>query len=113
MNFNGVLPLSVTFSYGEQDVVQDSELAKLALIRAQERKTRLDSKEITPQIAAQRALDAGDLELVEFEAMGYTDLTDSVTLQSSKEIGFWNKLWSMPEAWMPHVGFVPAASHAT
>ena len=117
MNFHGVLPLTVTFAYGEQDTVADSELASLAKIRAEERKIRIDSLEITPQIAAQRALDVGDLTPEEFAFMGFTDLTGGVTLQSSKALpgspldpegSFWKKLWDMPEAWANNVGIVPA-----
>jgi hypothetical protein len=124
-NFYGILPQSVTFGYGEQDVVQDTEMAKLALLRAQERKIRtVDTGEMTPQIAAQRALDAGDLEPEEFAAMGYTDLTGGVILSSAKDIAlyalgakatgrkewsFWDQMWSEPAIWEPHYDIVAIA----
>lgn len=117
-NANGILPRTVTYGYGEQDVVQDTEMAKLALVRAQERKIRVaDTMEMTPEIAAQRALDAGDLTPEEFAAMGYTDLTGGVILQSSKDIAlyalgakatgrkewsFWDKMWGEDAIWQPY-----------
>lgn len=114
LNWHGVIPATVSFSYGEQDMMADTEQAKLAVLRSQERKNRIESGEITLQVAAQRALDVGDLEPEEFHSMGYQDLTDDVTLASSKELvalSAYEKIFGGGSpVWMPHfeVGAVPA-----
>lgn len=56
-----LLPDDVTFEFDEQDPEADSTLASVKLARAQERQVRLLSGEITPTIARQLAVEAGDL----------------------------------------------------
>jgi len=50
-------------------------MAELSKMRAEERKARIESGEITPEVARQIAVDSGDLAQEVFEAMGGTDVT--------------------------------------
>ena len=61
-NFHGILPRSVTFAYGQQDMAQQMELTEVRRSRALEREIRIRSGEITTEVARQIAVDAGDLD---------------------------------------------------
>lgn len=62
MNYFGVLPATVEFSYGDQDIAENIENANLRLTRARERAERIKSGELTPEVARQIAVDNGDLD---------------------------------------------------
>lgn len=61
-NNHGIMPDTVHYEYGDQDVAEDFEHARLRLVRAQERAQRIKSGEITPEVAQQIAVDVGDLD---------------------------------------------------
>jgi len=79
-NRHGIIPKNVKLEFLKQDVQQETEEAKLRLIRAQERKVRLDSLEITPDIARQLALDHGDIEEAYLKLIGESNATSDVTI---------------------------------
>lgn len=84
-NFQGVMPQSVTFSYDDQDLGQEKQEADVHLQRATVRKTRIDSGEISVQIARQIAQDEGDLKPEYLELMGEEDLTPDVTVDETED----------------------------
>lgn len=61
-NYHGLLPSSVTFEYGEQDLQADTEKVEIGQKRALERKMRIESGELTPKVARMMAVEAGDLD---------------------------------------------------
>ena len=61
-NFHGILPRSVTFQYGQQDIAQQVEQTEVRRSRALEREIRIRSGEITTEVARQIAVDCGDLD---------------------------------------------------
>ena len=62
INFRGILPRLVSFMFGVQDTLEDTSTAELRKIRAQERDIRIKNNELSPQVARQIAVDAGDLD---------------------------------------------------
>lgn len=74
-NYHGILPRSVKMFYGDQDIAEDMQNARLRLTRAQERAVRIKSNEITPEMARQLAADAGDLDGRYLMAVGEPDIT--------------------------------------
>jgi len=70
-----ILPKNVEFKFEEQDIEATKTMAELSKMRAEERKARIESGEITPEVARQIAVDSGDLAQEVFEAMGGTDVT--------------------------------------
>lgn len=85
-NFHGVLPNTVTFMFGDQDVAEDMEHAELRKMRAQEREVRIRCGEITPQVARQLAVDCGDLDAKYLDMMAEVDVTptEKVTVPSNE-----------------------------
>lgn len=75
MNFQGVIPRTVHFVMGEQDAEVDIQKAQLKAVRATERATRIQSGEITPEIARQIAMDEGDLREEYLLRLRETNLT--------------------------------------
>lgn len=71
-----VLPQDVEFQWDEQDAEADGQEAANALQRATERATRINSGELTVQVARMRAHSAGDLEQEELDALATQDLAD-------------------------------------
>jgi len=80
-----VLPDNVEFHWDEQDVQAETEQAALEKTRAETRKLRIESGEITPEVARQIAKDEGDLAPEIFDALGGADLTPHVTLQDQEK----------------------------
>lgn len=76
-----ILPKTVEFSWDEQDIEYEAQAANVAKTRAEERKLRVDTGEITGEGARQIALDAGDLPQELFDAMGAQDVTPSVVVR--------------------------------
>lgn len=85
-NFHGIMPDTVTFKFGEQDVSEDSDMAKLRNQRAQTRKIQIESGEITAEVARQMAVDAGDLDPRYLEQLNSADLTPDITLDSGNRL---------------------------
>lgn len=81
INNHGIIPATVNFTYGEQDIAETIETAQLRKLRAEERKIRLDSGEITPEIARQLANDAGDLDGRYIESMGEPNITEDIKIK--------------------------------
>jgi hypothetical protein len=86
-NFRGIMPDTVHFSFGEQDIAEDEGMANLRLLRANERAARIQSGEITVEIAQQMAVDVGDLDRRYMVAMGTDDLTPDITLTGADSLG--------------------------
>lgn len=82
-NMHGIIPRNVTFSFGEQDVSENLELAKLRMIRAQTRAMQISSGEITPEMARQIAVDEGDLEIEYLRMIGEDNATPDTIVSSS------------------------------
>jgi hypothetical protein len=82
-NFHGIMPATVKFIFGDQDIAEDMDHARLRQMRAQERQIRIASNEITPQIARQIAVDVGDLDPKYLDALNESDLTTATALQST------------------------------
>jgi len=79
MNNMGILPPGVKFSYGDQDITEDMDTSRLRRNRAEERRTRIESGEITPAVAQQIAVDCGDLDKKYLSMLGQTDITEVVS----------------------------------
>lgn len=74
-NYHGILPRNVNFTFGDQDVAEDMQHARLRLTRAQERAERIKSLEIDPAMARQLAVDAGDLDEAYLAPLNERDIT--------------------------------------
>jgi hypothetical protein len=61
-NFHGVLPRSVRFTFGDQDVAEDTQHARMRLLHAQERAVRIKSGEISTDMARRMAVEIGDMD---------------------------------------------------
>lgn len=85
-NWHGVMPRNVRFAFGDQDLTEDEQRTKLRVMRAEERKIRIDSGEITTEIARQLAVDAGDLDPAYLIAIGEEDITVGIPNQSPDTI---------------------------
>lgn len=83
-NFHGIMPRSVEFRFGEQDLAEEHERAVLRKERAVEREIRIRSGEITPEVARQMAVDAGDLDPRYLVMMREENATDEITVTSTE-----------------------------
>lgn len=81
-NFHGILPRTVSFEYGEQDVAEQQELTALRKERALTREIMIRSGEITTEVARQIAVDDGDLDEHYLHMMREEGATDEVTTGS-------------------------------
>jgi hypothetical protein len=79
VNFR-VLPKNIHFFFDEQDLEAEKSDAEVRAIRAQTRATRIQSGEITPQIARQIANDEGDLFEEYLTALDEEDLVQDTLL---------------------------------
>jgi hypothetical protein len=61
-NYQGIMPPTVKFEFGDQDFTENIEDARVKQMRALERKLRLESGEISPQVARLLAVQTGDLD---------------------------------------------------
>jgi hypothetical protein len=61
-NFHGVLPRSVRFIFGDQDVAEDTQHARMRLLHAQERSIKIKSGEISTDMARRLAVEMGDMD---------------------------------------------------
>ena len=80
-NFHGVMPKSVQFEYLEQDIEEEKLVADTKKTRAEERKARIESFEITPEVARQIARDDGDLKEEYLQMFGEEDLTPETVVE--------------------------------
>jgi hypothetical protein len=88
MNYHGIMPANVTFTYGNQDAAQDLDNAKLRTLRAEERAMRIKSGEITPDTARELAVAAGDLTQEQADAMkGYVAPVPAPAGQGTRDGG--------------------------
>jgi hypothetical protein len=72
---SGLFPPGVVFTFKEKDEEEKAAKEEGAFKRAQTRRERIDSGEITPQVARQIASDDGDLKSEYLELMGEHDIT--------------------------------------
>lgn len=89
MHWRGVLPKSVTFKFSEQDLDTELDEAKLRKTRAEERQIRIESGEITPEVARRIAVDCGDLE-EEYEGMIDPEYNPMLEEIQNAQMGFGN-----------------------
>jgi hypothetical protein len=78
-----LLPDSIEFSFADPDFQAELAEAEVKKTRAQERQIRIQTLEITPQVARQLANDAGDLRQEYMAMMGDADQTDNLTVDDS------------------------------
>lgn len=81
-----VIPPNVAFKFLQQDTAEENEKAKAAKTRAETRKLQIDSGEITPQIAANIAVDQGDLKQVFLVEMGRSDATVNIEVTDTERV---------------------------
>jgi hypothetical protein len=74
-NYFGVMPSNVSFVFAEQDLSAESDEAKITRLRAETRKSQIESGEITPEVARQIAVDEGDLNAKYLSMMNEVDVT--------------------------------------
>lgn len=84
-NFHGVMPNTVQFSFGEQDVALDTELEALRMARAKRLRELVDSFILTPQVARQILMDYGDLKQEYLALFQETNATPTVIVSSSSK----------------------------
>lgn len=82
-NFHGVMPRNITFQFGEQDTGEDASRQDIRKKRAETLNIYVTSGILTPEVALQVAVDAGDLDEKYLTAMGAVDLTETIALGSS------------------------------
>ena len=82
INFR-VFPGNARFTYTEQDLEAEKQLADIKFTRAQTRQVQIMSGEITTQVARQLANDQGDLPLELLSLMGEQDVTEDVMVNDS------------------------------
>lgn len=75
-----VCPENVEFLWAEQDYEAEKTKAEIQAIRAQTRRTRIESFEITPEAARQIANDEGDLSKEMLALMGEQDVTENTVI---------------------------------
>lgn len=68
LNFR-VLPKEIQFSWDEQDIQEDKIVAEVKEIRANYRKTMLESGQITPEVAWMMMLEDGDLTQEQYDLL--------------------------------------------
>lgn len=81
-----VMPRTVTFEFTVQDIAAEKEEAEVKKVRAEGRKIRIDSGEISDIIARQIAQDDGDLDIKYLELMGEADLTPEMLVQEGEKL---------------------------
>lgn len=86
LNFRGILPRNVTFSFDEQDQEAETAQADLELKRAQARAQMIANGEIDAVGARQLALDKGDMPQELFDAMQQQDLTFPALADSQRVV---------------------------
>lgn len=84
-NFHGVMPRTVNFAFGEQDVALDTELENLRQTRATTLSTLVAGGIYTVGVAQQILLDAGDLDEKYLSMLGATNATPEVIVSSSQK----------------------------
>lgn len=80
-----VLPKNVEFKWDEQDIEAEKAEAEVKKIRAEERAVRVQSTEITAEVARQLAVDSGDLPQEVFDAMGGQDVTQQTVVSDEEK----------------------------
>lgn len=106
-NWHGILPQNVPFSFGNQDAAQDLDNAKLRVMRAEERAMRIKSGEISPEVARELAVAAGDLTQEQLDAMVDFETPDQQMAKAKMETDALKAKTDMQE------GGTPAASVQT
>lgn len=86
LNYNGILPSTVTFAFDDEDIDVQSIKDSSAKVRAETRAARIKSGEITPAIARQLATDGGDLDRKYLKLLGEQDLTPGVIASSAQDL---------------------------
>lgn len=83
--YHAILPKDVEMKFIETDAEEEETRDTAAQRRAETRSIRIKSKEITPEIARQIAVDQGDLEPEYMETMGEVDITPEVTEEATED----------------------------
>lgn len=82
LNLHGVLPEGVQFEWNETNIEQEKTTAEVQQVRAQSRAARITSGEISPAIARQLAVEAGDLSEEQAAALEAEDKANEVKAQA-------------------------------
>ena len=82
----GVIPKNVQFTFLQKDIQEELDLAKAAQTRADTRATRIESGEITIDIARQIAADDGDLKQAYLIELGEQDRTPTVEVMDGENV---------------------------
>ena len=83
-NFHGVMPATVHFQFGEQDISADLATEEVKYKRAQTLKLHVDAGIITPEIARQILVDSGDLDTRYLKLVNESNATPDVTISGSE-----------------------------
>jgi hypothetical protein len=86
MNYRGIIPSSIQFSYEESDPQEDAQLADLKLTRAKERQVRILSGELNLAIARQVAVDEGDLKPEYILQLNEEPTTEDITIEAYQPV---------------------------
>lgn len=82
-NFRGVMPSTVTFQFGEQDLAEEFDRLAVKEKRASWIDILVARNVITRQVARQMLVDAGDMDPRYLKMMGEEDATGEVELEAS------------------------------
>ncbi len=85
MNFAGILPRNVEFSYDEQDIDEEKARAEIKERRAKTRAVQVSSGELDAAGARQQAVDDGDISEELFAAMNERDLTEEAIRDDERQ----------------------------
>lgn len=80
-----VLPEADEFVWDEQDIQEDKTVAEVRKLRAEERQIRIASGELSPRVARQLALEAGDLTQEQFDALEVEEEEAALLEQQAQE----------------------------
>jgi hypothetical protein len=84
LNFRGVMPSTVKFQFGEQDLAEEFDKLATRKERAAWLDILLKNGTITQQVARQILVDSGDMDERYLEMMGENDATGEVELSASE-----------------------------
>lgn len=85
MNFCGLLPSTLHFAYGDQDIAEDTSKAELALVLAKEMEILVKCGVYSLEVARQILKDRGELKPEYLAMMGGADRTPHATVSSGDE----------------------------
>lgn len=85
-NYHGLLPSSLELEFGDQDLTEDTEKVEIGQKRALERKLRIESGELTPQVARLIAVEDGDLDEKYIPMLTASDALIQAKVQNATDV---------------------------